>query len=250
MPKKSGETKKTVDVDGLVNHRWWLALIITSISFVGIALIAGLAIGFSSNKPETAQMVFTATIPLLASWVGTVLAYYFSSESLEAATRSVRDLIPVEEKLGAISVSDVMIKISDMIWFKQDDSQKVKDVLEALKASGKGERLPFFDENKYPVYMLHKSSIDSALVEADQKYEEMLIAAVTFQELFEKVPDLKTLAEGSFGIVDRDATLKIVRSTMSRIKNCQDVFVTENGTKSSPVVGWITNGIIEENSKL
>jgi hypothetical protein len=75
-----------------------LALIITSISFVAIALIAGLAIGFSSNRPETAQMVFTATIPLLAS----VLAYYFFSESLEAATRSVKALTSVEEKLETI----------------------------------------------------------------------------------------------------------------------------------------------------
>jgi hypothetical protein len=247
---KPKETKKLGEPDKMNNYRWQLARNITLGSIAGIAIIAGLALWLAKDKSAMAQMVFTATIPLLASWVGTVLAYYFSSESLEAATRSVKALVSVEEKLETIPVADVMIKIWDMTWFKHDDTRKVKDILEELKIAGKGERLPFLDENKQPVYMLHKSSIDSALVEADQKYQEMTIAEVTFQELFEKVPSLKALAENSFGILDKDASLKAVRSEMAKIKNCQDVFITENGTKFSPVIGWVTNGIVEENAKL
>lgn len=243
-------TKKGNNLENLSSYRWRLALAITIIAIVGIAVVAGLAIGFAKEKDTVAQMVFTATIPLLASWVGTVLAYYFSSESMDAATRSVKELMPVEEKLEAIPVSKVMIKLSNMAWFKHDDSQKVKDVLETLKTVGKGERLPFLDENKKPVYMLHKSSIDSALVEADQKYQEMLIAEVTLQDLFEKVPNLKLLALESFGTLGQDVTLKTVRAEMARFKNCQDIFITENGTRTSPVIGWITNAIVEENSRL
>lgn len=238
------------ETDNLANHRWKLALAITIIAILGIAGIGTVAIIFSSDRTASAQMVFTATIPLLASWIGTVLAYYFSSESMDAATRSVKELMPVEEKLEAIPVNRVMIKLSSMSWFKYDDSQKVKDVMESLKTVGRGERLPFLDENKKPVYMLHKSSIDSALVEADMKYSEVTIADVTLQDLFDKVPSLKSLALESFGTLGQDATLKAVRAEMNRIKNCQDVFITENGTKSSPVVGWITNAIIEENSRL
>jgi hypothetical protein len=231
----------------MTSYRWKLARNITGYSILGIAAVAGLAIGFSDNRPQSAQMVFTSVVPLLASWVGTVLAYYYSSESMDAATRSVKELMPVDEKLKAIPVTKVMIQLSTMTSFKHDDTQKVQEILSKLKLSGKGERLPFMNDKKHPVYMLHKSAIDSALVEASQ---EIVIADVTFQQLFEKVPNLKVLALGSFGTLGQDATLETARSEMMRIHGCQDMFITENGTKASPVVGWITNGIIEENSKL
>jgi hypothetical protein len=232
------------------NYRWRLALILTCISIAGIASVAWVAIGYATDKAATTQMVFTATVPLLASWVGAVIAYYFSSESMDAATRSVKELMPLEEKLKAIPVTQVMIKLADIAKFKYDDSQKVQDVLNALKASGKGERLPFLDKENKPIYILHKSAVDGALVEASQAIDPIPMPDVTFQQLFEKVPALKVLAMASFGTLGQETTLEAVRAEMMRIDNCQDVFITENGTKDSPVLGWVTNGIIEENSKL
>ena len=117
----------------LTSYRWVLALTITLSGIAGIALVAGLAIAFSDDKPQTSQMVFTSVVPLLASWVGTVLAYYYSSESMDAATRSVKELMPVEEKLKAIPVIQVMIKIADMTKFKYDDTQKVQDILRSSR---------------------------------------------------------------------------------------------------------------------
>ncbi len=242
--------KNSIQSPNMTSYRWVLALTITLSGIAGIALVAGLAIGFSDDKPQTSQMVFTSVVPLLASWVGTVLAYYYSSESMEAATRSVKELMPVEEKLKAIPVIQVMIKFADMTKFKYDDTQKVQEILKKLKESGKGERLPFLDGKNNPIYMLHKSAIDSALVEANSLDIDLKLADMTLEQLFVKVPDLKMTAMGSFGTLGQDATLETVRSEMTRINNCQDVFITEKGTKDSPVVGWITNGIIEENSKL
>jgi hypothetical protein len=37
---------------------------------------------------------------------------------------------------------------------------------------------------------------------------------------------------------------------MESLPKCQDVFVTKNGSKDDPVVGWITNTIIQEAGKL
>lgn len=231
-------------------NRWQLALAITTISIGGIAVVAGLAIGFATDRAATTQQVFTAVIPLLASWVGAVIAYYFSSESLDAATRNVMDLMPVEEKLKSIPVSKVMIKLSKMTVFKYDDTQKVQNILKKLNDSGKGERLPFLDNKKLPIYMLHKSAINDAIVKATTLDKTLQIADITFQMLFDKVPSLQGLATGSFGTLGEDATLETARTDMTRINNCQDVFITKDGTKNSPVLGWITNGIIAENSKL
>ena len=36
---------------------------------------------------EATQYVFNAIIPLIASWVGTVLAFFFGRESFEATTK-------------------------------------------------------------------------------------------------------------------------------------------------------------------
>jgi hypothetical protein len=229
-------------------YRWLLALIITIVSITGIGVVTALVVIFATDKKVATQMVLTAVLPLLAAWVGTVLAYYYSSESLEAATRSVKALVTPEEKLKAISVTEVMISLHEIIYFTYSDDLKAQDILEKLKASGKGNRLPFLGDKKQPIYMLHKSAIDNALVERALAGEN--VAELTLKELFEKVSGLKELAQQSFGVIGEDATLADAQSEMRRIGNCQDVFVTKNGRKDSSIVGWITNGIIEENSRV
>jgi len=141
-----------------------------------------------------------------------------------------------------------MIRLSQMFYFTYSDDLKVQDILNKLKASGKGVRLPFLGDNKQPIYMLHKSAIDNAIVQS--VFGGANISVLTLKELFEKLPDLKKLAQDSFGVIGKDTTLADAQSEMRRIENCQDVFITENGRKDSSVVGWITNNIIQENSRV
>ncbi len=229
-------------------HRWSLARIITLVSIAGIALIAIAVIFFATDKAVASQTVLTAVLPLLAAWVSTVLAYYYSSESIEAATKSVKELMTPEEKLKTIPAKDKMIKINEMVYFTYTDDLKVQVMLDKLKDSKKGNRLPFLRDNKQPEFMLHKSAVDEALVELSQK--KIDIAPLTLKELFEKVPSLKVLAEGTFGVVAEDATLADAKVVMNSSKNTQDVFVTDNGRKDGAVIGWITNVIIEESSRV
>lgn len=37
------------------------------------------------------------------------------------------------------------------------------------------------------------------------------------------------------------ATMADAKAIMSSFANCRDVFVTENGQRSEPVIGWVTN---------
>lgn len=230
------------------SHRWTLALIVTLISITGIGVIAALVIISAADKERAAQMVLTSVLPLLATWVGTVLAYYYSSESLEAATRSVKDLMSVEEKLKTIPVASVMIRIGDMQYYTFSETLKVMEILKKLEDSKKGDRLPFLGDSKQPMFIFHKSAIDSAFVKSISVGTD--INTITLKDLFSSVPKLKELGEKTFGVVNKDATLAIAHAEMRRIENCQDVFVTETGRKDSAVVGWITNNIIEKNSKV
>lgn len=229
-------------------RRWRLALAVSILSIAGIGIVAALVIIFATDREDASQMVLASVLPLLAAWVGTVLAYYYSSESIEAATRSVKELVTIEEKLKAIPVSEAMLRLHEMVYFTYTDELKALDTLDKLLATGKGLRLPFLGDNKQPVYMLHKSAVDDALVARARAGDD--VAGLTFKDLFERVPGLKELAQGSFGVVGEDATLASAQAEMRRIEKCQDVFVTDNGSKDGAVVGWITSGILEKHSRV
>src|SRR6478609_5743961 len=62
---------------------------------------------------DALQFVFASIVPVIGTWMGTVMAFYFSKENLEAANRSVKSLIQhisSNEKLASIKSSEVMIK--------------------------------------------------------------------------------------------------------------------------------------------
>ena len=56
--------------------------------------------------------------------------------------------------------------------------------------------------------------------------------------------------ESSFGFVPSTATLADAKREMERIEKCADVFVTQSGKKDEPVLGWITDNTIIENSRV
>jgi hypothetical protein len=45
--------------------------------------------------------------------------------------------------------------------------------------------------------------------------------------------------EASFAVVSRNATLADAAAAIN--KQCSDVFVTENGRRDEPILGWLTN---------
>ena len=57
------------------------------------------------------------------------------------------------------------------------------------------------------------------------------------------------LVEKSLGFVSVKATLGEAKATMEKTKNCQDVFVTENGKADEPIIGWLANTDISKHAK-
>src|SRR5262245_33908665 len=72
--------------------RKWLAVGIVGASIAVIGAISTVAIVLSNDRAGTSRLVFAAVLPLLGTWVGTVLAFYFARENLEAATETARVL--------------------------------------------------------------------------------------------------------------------------------------------------------------
>ena len=124
-------TAKTDDAPAApVGARNALAASITLVSIAGIVLLGLVIVGTSaeSQRSETAKTLMATVLPLFGSWVGTVLAFYFSRENFEAANRSVAALvkqITPEEKLQSIPVKEVMLP-KDKLYFKRLPADQLK----------------------------------------------------------------------------------------------------------------------------
>lgn len=236
---------------GESNFRHWLAGTITGISIIG-AVMLGIA-AIHSGPNSTAQTVLGTVLPVIGTWVGTVLAYYFSKENLEAATRSftaiARQLTP-EEKLRSKPVQQVMVLRKDM-FVARGPARNVKLVqtIQALEDSKKGVRLPVLDDADRPLYVVHRSTIDKFLVDKACISPAPALNTLTLADMLAE-PDLKAALEKSFAVVRQDATLADAKIAMDALAFPQDVFVTQTGSQKEPVLGWITNSIIEDNARV
>lgn len=240
--------------------RFLLAIIVLGVSIAGVATLAGIILAKDSQL-STAQYVLTAVLPLLGTWVGTILAHYFSRENFESASRSVRQMaekLTLMEKLESIPVKLKMISRADMVSLNITSSKPldqikiVGDILDTLKRE-KRNRLPILDESDHPKYMIHRSMIDKFL--AQKTIEGGLSADALKQlcfkgDLLDKDEELRKLFETSFATVKEDANLADAKIEMDKKESCLDVFVTKNGTKNEAVIGWLTNLIITESAKV
>jgi hypothetical protein len=238
-----------------IGYRNWLALLVLGFSIVAVTVLAITVIKVNSGE---AIHVMSAVLPLLGSWVGTILAYYFSKENFEAATKSVTALaaqVSPQEKLRSTPVKDKMIKrggmhIQPITTTETDEQLILADILNRLVEAKKGQRIPFLNERDNPLYVIHRSTIDRFLTDKFASSSPPAdIKTLTLRELLDAL-GIKDRGDKTFAVVKEDATLADAKAAMEAIPGCQDVFITKSGTMNEPVVGWITNVMIESESKV
>lgn len=232
-----------------------IAKIVVIFTLSVITVLSAIVLYAWRTNDDMIRYVFASIIPLLGSWMGTVLAYYFSRENLAAATQSVRDLtqaVTGQDKLKAVLVKDKMIPLSGMKFITADDDNSK---LTALKDLGV-ERIPVLSTKFTIRYLIYKAMIDKYLAtfapggaRATSLTAGKTTADLTVNDIVNSNPDDKKLFVGSFGFVPLSGTLADVKAIMANIDKCADVFVTNTGTKDEPIFGWITDDIIIQNSK-
>lgn len=236
-------------------HVTYFALTVTAL----VALTA-ILIALTGHDPDKnfayVKDVLTIVLPLLGTWVGTVLAFYFSRENFVAAANQTADLVrqfTPEQRLQSIPVTKVMLDMTTQATTKliistETDIEKIRlkaDIVETIFDTQNRNRLPIVDSTGRVLHVLHRSLVDKFLV----KYAEMTeipSSEATLKDLLEQ-QDLKIIFQ-SFATVNRDAKLITVKLAMDGNPSCSDAFVTEDGTKRSAALGWITNVIVQENS--
>jgi cytochrome b561 len=257
-----------------------LAYMVVGLAFLGI-LILGYVVLSADHSSDTTKYVFAAILPLLGTWVGTVLAHYFQKESLVAANQSISDLAKTvgnAGKLASLPVKDFMIgpgKITTLppdLQGKKDEQIPLKSISDHLK-SVKLDRVPLFAENKeggVAEKVVHLSKIEKYL--ADKALNPTApavadpagggvpaappnISALTLADLFREVLPPSTFKNFTFvkesaTLADAKVAMDSMTSTPGVIGNCYDIFVTATGVCTEPVIGWITNDIVNENAKI
>lgn len=244
------KTPTTASESGWKQARTWIAIIVLGFSIAGVVYLGLTMINAATDKEDAARYVLASILPLLGTWVGTVLAFYFSKDNFESATRSTKELLGIDQKLAAIAVTDVMLSIANILKVTEDDDTKIvlNKWLETMDKEKKGQRLPVLDSKNKAKYVIHRSIITDYLAsEAIGGTLKTDLEKKTLKDLIDAKPELKSIIV-SFGAVKKDATLDKVKAIMEQSNDTQDVFITENGKTDGVVLGWITNVIVDSHA--
>jgi len=232
----------------------WAGAGILSVSVIAIAGFA-VALGFDHEKDavlrfqQNISSIFNALLPLFGTWVGTVLAYYFSKENFLAAANATKSLLgQLDESLQKTRVEDVWKTYETMTKIMLDAGDDgAKTTLGDFKDiyTKSITRIPIFDQNKCLKYLVHQSAFFQygykvGLVDEGNRQR-------TLKDLLE-YDDLKETLQ-TFAVMPPGGTLADAKAYMDRVDGAQDVFVTSHGDRNDPVLGWVTNADIVKKLK-
>lgn len=217
------------------------------VAFGGMSCITALGLAAILKDGAKAQEILTMLLPVIGTWVGTVLAFYFAKDNLLAATQSTKELLGLDERLHQIPAEKAMIRLDDPKTLKKklaagDDPNNLllADLAKLMRDKGRN-RLPVLAADGSPLFIIHLSTLTDFI--AQQATADPPPADLS--QL--KISDLKTKSATSYDailklvIIKRAATLAEAKTVMEAKPGCSDVFVTENGRDKEPAIGWLTN---------
>lgn len=234
-------------INSTAKKRFSLSIIIIIVS-VGLILTTLFCAKFV--EWDTA---FTAIIGLVGTWVGTVLAFYFSKENFDAASASTQklvDSITTKDKLSTTKASSAMIPLSKIKYFTLEKEPKEYKLTEILSGYLKMvNRLPILNTDGNIYGIVHKSLIVEYITE--QAIKDTKPKDLTLEHLINDSHYTEKILKG-FSSVKEDESLITVKLLMEKFSVrdiiCSDIFVTVDGTLKTKVIGWITNSEIAKHS--
>ena len=233
--------------------RWMIGGGMGAITALAVVLISH----DTSPTQEGCKTAFNMLVPLIGTWIGTVLAYYFSGENFQKASESMNKMMGkvMDDKLKTIPVKEVMIARANMtaiVLQTGDDGAKVNlktDILDRFNDTIT--RMPVFTDKDVSKYVIHASEVFQFVTQktiAQTTAAPFDVAKPTLKDFlgFNKNEDFVSKTIAYVGI---DATLADAKAKMEAVSDCQDVIVTDDGSPDKPVRGWLTNVQIAKRSK-
>jgi hypothetical protein len=220
---------------GTRNYVAMVTLIVSGSAIIGLAIVAIIV------KPTEIMTIFNIVLPVFASWVGTILAYYFGRENFEAANLEVRKMVQqiTPEQRAKEPISKHMKLLNNMVYSLIPAGKDIKDIkLSDLreKLGNNITRLPVIDADRKPLYMIHESSIDKYVSTGGQN-TDTLKSFIDAQ----KSKGIEFGLNKGFIVVAEDNTIAEAKQELEKIRSCQDIFITKDGKPDEILLGWISN---------
>lgn len=232
--------------NGLDGTRRQLA---TTVVFIGfgvtglVAIAAIIAEIFNPNVADRAQSVLSTVLPVVGTWVGSVLAYYFARENFEATQKATERLLAGRSDKPArdIAIPLKEIKRISVPGGGSPDAISLFQIRDDLSRIGRF-RIPIMNDRDVLLYVIHLQPLDSFIAQSS------LDATVSVKDLrladLLKSPMGPQIKDGA-AFVAENATIGETKSAMESRKGCQDVFITRTGLPGEPVIAWITNNELQ-----
>lgn len=231
------------------NVRSALAFTVTGLGIVALWVVSWVTLNNAGteDKGEAARLVFASIVPLFGTWVGSVLAYYFTSQNLRAGSETALAAVTALDRQSANTpVQKVMTPPTRIFPRKNvpnDDAAKalvLGELHQAMDNAGRS-RVPILTDGQAPValYVLHISDIEKYAGSLVPVVAPAAVTATLGELLNSPVADFKALT--SFAVVPETATLADARTALRSSDGAKDVFVTTGGVKTGEVLGWLTN---------
>jgi hypothetical protein len=146
---------------------------------------------------------------------------------------------------GVQHVSSKMLKLDQFYWQSVDSMNPeltlLMDVVKELKEQGKN-RLPLLDSKKRAKYIIHRSKIEEFIVS-----NLTTAPTLTMKDLLAN-DEMRSMFETTFVVVSEKATLEEAKAAMRKVRDCRDIFATATGKRDEPVLGWLTNVDVENDT--
>lgn len=236
-------------------------------SAIGIvaAVVTALVLSWQAKVDQgTVQLVLGyldrfigAIIPLFAAWVGAVIAFYFARDNFDAATENTKALVGqmAGVDLSVITVEETMIRRAQMTvaTTEEDGPRKLKSqVLPRFLERGLS-RFLILDKAGKGVGVLRNGYVSAILMDPPERFAKGA-DEITLKDLLDDGPTRDLLAASTV-YAARGDTLAAVRRKMQEAsrrapRTVRDVFVTEDGTEKTRVIGYLADLDIAEKARL
>lgn len=233
------------DKDSKPGNDRWTSLLSMGFTVVLLAIVGVmvLAVTIVIVDPDSGQNVFNVIVPVIAAWVGTVLAFYYGRQNFQTANEEIREMV---RELGPDDrarqpVTAIMKPAWNMTSMVVDGNGSAASLtLRELKAKyvGNVSRLPVLGSDRSALYMIHESRVDRHVAEGGS-IEDTLETFVATQAA--DTPPVQFDYGHGFLTVPENATVADVKHELVREQSVQDVFVTRSGRPDGEVLGWVSN---------
>lgn len=252
------KSKKTTISDAEAREKIGRRVVYFALGAITILGVAGIAsAAFGTESFGGVKDILSMLLPVLGTWVGTVLAFYFSRDNFDAAAKQTSDLVrqlTLDQKLQEISVKDCMISMTSTDTLKlvlerpEGEINLKSGIIEPMFDKAGKNRLPFVDVEGRVKYIVHRSMIDKFISVSALSSDGPKPCDLTLKNFLDA--DQYSQVAANFGTISPEAKLNAVKTLIDGNPDCSDVFVTEDGTKNGKAIGWITNVIMAEKCRV